>query len=226
MQTLTLTKLEAIAARANEAHRRVTATTETTLSLARQAGEILLEAKAEVKHGEWQAWLKANFEGGVRTAQNYMRVHERWDYIAANTQHVSHLALRAALDSIAEHGPSEDMRDLHEAVRTVSTDVLKRLSKSGESLQSIKHKAEVIAETILTGAVNTPSGEQVPATNLIASDVLERERQALLRQRDHIDEKLKRIWMFEEQRDHLKELARQADLDAQEGYTRRWKDLL
>lgn len=226
MQTLTATKLELIATRANEAHRRVTAATETTLSLARHAGEILFEAKTELKHGDWLPWLEANFEGSPRTAQLYMRVFERWGEIAANTQRASHSSIRGALEGIAETGPSDDMRALNEAATVITTDVLKRLSKSGESLQTIKHKAEAIAETILTGAVTTPTGEQVPATNLIASDVLERERQALLRQRDHIDEKLKRIWMFEEQRDHLKDLARHADLEAQEGYARKWNDPL
>jgi hypothetical protein len=39
-----------------------------------RAGELLLEAKAQLSHGEWLPWLTANFESGVRSAQGYMRL--------------------------------------------------------------------------------------------------------------------------------------------------------
>jgi hypothetical protein len=39
-----------------------------------RAGELLIEAKAQVGHGNWLPWLKANFDGSERTAQNYMRL--------------------------------------------------------------------------------------------------------------------------------------------------------
>jgi hypothetical protein len=38
------------------------------------AGELLTEAKAQVKHGEWGQWLDANFPGARTTATNYMRL--------------------------------------------------------------------------------------------------------------------------------------------------------
>jgi Protein of unknown function (DUF3102) len=39
-----------------------------------RAGELLLEAKAQLKHGRWGAWLDANFPGSRTTATNYMRL--------------------------------------------------------------------------------------------------------------------------------------------------------
>src|SRR5215203_5866434 len=36
------------------------------------AGDLLLQAKAEHKHGTWEDWLKANFKGSARRAQEYM----------------------------------------------------------------------------------------------------------------------------------------------------------
>jgi len=39
-----------------------------------RAGELLVEAKAQVKHGEWLPWLEANFPGSERSAQTYMRL--------------------------------------------------------------------------------------------------------------------------------------------------------
>lgn len=224
--TITITALDAIAARANDAHRQVNRSSSETLSLAKQAGEILQEAKSDLKHGEWIPWLESNFEGSVRTAQLYLQVFENWAQLEANTQHVSHLSLRGALASISDKEPSPDMSELHDSVETITKAVLKTLSKSGQSLKTVKHKAEAISETILTGAVNTPTGEQVPATDYIASDVVERERQATIRQRDHVDEKMGRTWLYREQLWELKKLACHADLDAQAKYTKRWGDLL
>ena len=39
-----------------------------------KAGLLLIEAKAQVPHGQWLAWLKANVKMGARQASNYMRV--------------------------------------------------------------------------------------------------------------------------------------------------------
>ena len=55
-----------------------------TLAHAIRAGTLLIEAKAQVKHGEWIPWLGENFDGTVRCAQRYMR-------LAANANDVSHL---------------------------------------------------------------------------------------------------------------------------------------
>lgn len=39
-----------------------------------RAGELLTEAKATVRHGQWLPWLRENFPGAERTAQLYMRL--------------------------------------------------------------------------------------------------------------------------------------------------------
>jgi hypothetical protein len=51
------------------------------LQHARQAGELLLEAKAKVKHGEWLPWLRNNCQIPERTAQAYRRIAAKWDRI-------------------------------------------------------------------------------------------------------------------------------------------------
>ena len=38
------------------------------------AGELLIEAKAKVQHGQWLPWLRDNCEMSERTAQLYMRL--------------------------------------------------------------------------------------------------------------------------------------------------------
>ena len=40
----------------------------------RRAGELLIEAKEGVPHGEWGAWLEDNFALNASTAQRYMRL--------------------------------------------------------------------------------------------------------------------------------------------------------
>jgi len=39
-----------------------------------RCGELLAEAKAQVRHGAWLPWLAENFLASVRTAQGYMRL--------------------------------------------------------------------------------------------------------------------------------------------------------
>ena len=40
----------------------------------RRAGEMLLEAREQCKHGEWTAWVERNFRLSQKTAQNYMKL--------------------------------------------------------------------------------------------------------------------------------------------------------
>ena len=42
----------------------------------RRAGEMLLEAKEQVDHGEWKGWVDRNFHLSGRTAQRYMQLVE------------------------------------------------------------------------------------------------------------------------------------------------------
>ena len=51
-------------------------TLRTTLPKAIRVGELLTEQKAELAHGEWLPWLKANTSISERTARDYMRFWE------------------------------------------------------------------------------------------------------------------------------------------------------
>jgi hypothetical protein len=50
-----------------------------------RAGELLIQAKAQVRHGKWLPWLRENFERSERTAQLYMS-------LARNPQRVAGLS--------------------------------------------------------------------------------------------------------------------------------------
>jgi hypothetical protein len=69
-----------------------------------RAGELLLEAKSQVKHGDWLPWLEANFSGSTRTAQGYMRLARR----AEDAQELAHLGVEGALKQLAAPKPEAD----------------------------------------------------------------------------------------------------------------------
>jgi hypothetical protein len=62
-----------------------------------RAGELLIEAKAKLSHGEWLPWLERNFPASVRTAQGYMRLARR----AEDAQALAHLGVEGALRELA-----------------------------------------------------------------------------------------------------------------------------
>ena len=61
-----------------------------------RCGELLAEAKAQVRHGAWLPWLAENFPASVRTAQGYMRLAAQPD-----TQALAHLGIEGALRQLA-----------------------------------------------------------------------------------------------------------------------------
>jgi hypothetical protein len=63
-----------LAAQINEEHQRCVEAARTAVEHARKAGELLIQAKAALPHGDWLPWLKNSFPFSQRTAQDYMLV--------------------------------------------------------------------------------------------------------------------------------------------------------
>jgi hypothetical protein len=70
-------------------------------SRAMACGDILIEAKAQLKHGQWLPWLKS-CAVSERSAQAYMRIARNRENIEANPQTTADLTIDAALRSLAE----------------------------------------------------------------------------------------------------------------------------
>ena len=85
----------------NTAHRAAADAAQSALLHAREAGRLLVEAKAAVGHGKWTGWLRDNVEFSERTARGYMHIAERWPELE-NRQRVADLSLRSALKLLAE----------------------------------------------------------------------------------------------------------------------------
>jgi hypothetical protein len=72
------------------------------------AADLLIEAKAKLKHGQWLPWLTEHCAMSDRSAQRYIRIAKNRTSIEANTPRVSDLSLRGALDALAQHLPPEE----------------------------------------------------------------------------------------------------------------------
>jgi hypothetical protein len=92
-----LRALPALAAGINDRHDQAHRSTQQAIDAARECGELLLEAKAQVEHGSWLPWLEANTRVGARQAQKYMRLAR-----ADKCELGSHLGINAALEALAE----------------------------------------------------------------------------------------------------------------------------
>ena len=102
-------------ARIRHEHEQVATSMMSVINHAIAAGELLLEAKRQVKHGEWLPWLAENCDIAERTAQVYMRL-ARTPLEKRNA--VADLPLRDALTSLASPSapaPDEDGDALIEA---------------------------------------------------------------------------------------------------------------
>jgi hypothetical protein len=82
-------------------HAAVVGALKTFRSRALACGDILIEAKAQLKHGQWLPWLKS-CAVPERTAQAYMRLARNREKIEANPQTTADLTIDAALRSLAE----------------------------------------------------------------------------------------------------------------------------
>jgi Protein of unknown function (DUF3102) len=83
-----------LAARINAAHDAAAAAIKSSVTHAIQAGDLLIEAKEQLGHGEWLPWLKANFAFSDRTARLYMQVARRREEVEAKLATVADLTLR------------------------------------------------------------------------------------------------------------------------------------
>jgi hypothetical protein len=93
--------LPALATFANNRHAEALAGQQTALVAAWRAGNALLAAKAQVRHGTWMDWVRSNFNGSQASANAYMRLakSERAKNLDPRT------SLRKALAAICEPDP-------------------------------------------------------------------------------------------------------------------------
>ena len=91
----------ALAVEANKLHGLCQDAQRAAAEHARAVGKVLLKAKSEVGHGEWQAWISRYCSFSARMAQRYMQIARRWPELqkqaGAKTTRASFLTIREAL---------------------------------------------------------------------------------------------------------------------------------
>lgn len=93
--------LPGLANKINEATTAAESHARSAMQYALTAGELLVQAKSLVPHGEWQQWVEANCTIAPRTASAYMRLSARLPELPeAERQRVADLPLRDAIRAI------------------------------------------------------------------------------------------------------------------------------
>jgi hypothetical protein len=103
--------LVSLAAEITQAHKAACGAARSALDHARRAGELLLEAKSHVSHGEWLPWLAEHCSVlSEQQAQRYMRIARRWPEIkaAVKASRVTDMPIRHALALLAEPQVADD----------------------------------------------------------------------------------------------------------------------
>lgn len=101
--------LPELARRIDAAHRACMGAATTTLRHALEVGCLLIEAKAQLRHGDWLSWLRANTPVTPRQSQRYMQLARHREAIEAKCDLMSHLSLTGALAELA--APPDDASD-------------------------------------------------------------------------------------------------------------------
>lgn len=98
-----LVSLDALAIRINEQQEQIEQAWGMTLELAKQAGEMLIEAKRLAGHGNWLPWLETHCRVSASMAEKYMKIAKGWDTLAAgNPEYVPNLSIRDAVKLLAK----------------------------------------------------------------------------------------------------------------------------
>jgi Protein of unknown function (DUF3102) len=92
-----------IAHRIRNEHSAACAGIKVTVAHALAAGDLLIEAKAQLKHGQWLPWLKEHCEISERTAQNYMRLAKNRDAIAKSAEDCAFASIDGAIKSLIQN---------------------------------------------------------------------------------------------------------------------------
>ena len=102
MQSNSAVVLANLAQRINTEHEAARAAMRKGLEHALNAGEMLIEAKAAVPHGEWLPWLETNCSVSERTAQLYMKVARERERLGRESASLADLTLEQAAERLAK----------------------------------------------------------------------------------------------------------------------------
>lgn len=89
----------------NNLHKKIFGNVRTTLEKAIKIGQLLIECKQEIPHGEWLHWMNINLKFSQEQARRYMRAYGRRD----NLKSVSETDLGGWEKLLIEHKPKQEV---------------------------------------------------------------------------------------------------------------------
>jgi len=131
--------LALLSADINAAHRACEQAARSTLEHAYRTGELLIEAKATLRHGEWLPWLEANCEVSDRQARTYMRLARE----LPKSEVGSDLSLKGALRAIEAPEPEpEPQAEGEERAQRLGEleEGIQRFVEAGEALLAVRDR--------------------------------------------------------------------------------------
>jgi hypothetical protein len=156
MHDLTLSNsLADLAARINAEHEAAGGALKRSLQHAIAAGELLLEAKAQIKHGQWLPWLKEHCQISERTARLYMRVAKNKTEIG----NVADLTVRGAVALLASPLDSFVAKAADAEIETLDLAAAERASDEiAKRHNAYRDAANALEEIIALGGNTSPMG--------------------------------------------------------------------
>lgn len=125
-----------------------------------EIGRTLLRVKEVIGHGNFLSWVDAEFDFTVRSAQNFMRVAERF---GSNTKCISHLPLNTVY-RLAAPGVPDDLRDR----------IIARLD-GGEVMKQFEIESD-IRDSRRVALLERGEAKKSPRTRARAKNLRDRER--------------------------------------------------
>jgi hypothetical protein len=101
-----------LAARIRKEHEAASIAMRRTVEHAMAAGDLLLEAKTQLKHGQWLPWLKGNCALSDRTARLYMSLAKGRSTVEAEIGNVADLTVRRAVALVTEANATAEAFEL------------------------------------------------------------------------------------------------------------------
>jgi hypothetical protein len=96
-----LSNLPDLAARIRAEHAGVVATLQSSFVHAQTAGELLIAAKSQLKHGQWLPWLAEHCGIKKRTAQTYMKLAENREVLESKCADSALLTIDGAVKMLS-----------------------------------------------------------------------------------------------------------------------------
>lgn len=192
-----------VAERINSLHAEMTGHMSMAVKKAILIGELLLEQKHSLEHGEWIPWVNENLVFGDRQARKYMRVYTNRNSGSDLIDGAS--SINAAVSLLAE---SKEVEPLEQAIEYRDSDeTVKKLNAQADTILQLEKDLEVyITERRrLQDEIESLRNEQVTteiqSVDLESEEEIERLKKELI----EANEELTRLESVKANEEHIKE---------------------